>query len=119
MYRIQTLHGRQAAVLTPHGILGIEEIVELKDALESILEQSIYEVVVDLSQVGIISSAGWGVFISRLPRVEKSGGHLRFAGMSSEVHEVFGMLGLSRSTAVTSHDDVNAAIQACASRTIC
>lgn len=119
MYRIQTLHGRRTAVLTPHGILGIEEIVELKDALESILEQSICEVVVDLSQVGIVNSAGWGVFISRLPRIEKMNGHLRFAGMNAEVHTVFGFLGLSRSTSVTAHPNVSAAIQACASRVGC
>ena len=111
-YRIQALRGRQAAILKLDGLLDVDGVVELREAVDAILEQGIHEIIVDLESVGIVNSAGWGVFISKLAAVERARGHFRFAAMRPEVQQIFDVLGLPRAAAVSAHVTVEEALNA-------
>ncbi len=113
-YNIQTLRGRRASVLKWNGLIDIDGILELREAVDSILEQSIFDIIVDLTDVHVINSAAWGVFISKLAIVEKHGGQFRFACMRPDVFQIYELLGLSRSSVATAYETVEEAIEASA-----
>jgi anti-sigma B factor antagonist len=64
----------------------------LEDVIESIINDSCFKIVVDLSEVTYISSAGWGIFISEIKRVRRESGDIKLAAMRPEVREVFDLL---------------------------
>jgi anti-sigma B factor antagonist len=64
----------------------------LEEALNSVIEEDYFRIIVDLSDVSYISSAGWGIFISQIKRVRRNSGDIKLAGMTAEVLEVFDLL---------------------------
>lgn len=65
---------------------------ELEKKLNAILERKRYNIVVDLSGVDYVSSAGWGIFIGEIREIREQQGDLKLAGMSPDVYEVFELL---------------------------
>ncbi len=80
------------SVLKVSGYLDTTTASELESALYNLLGKSCYKVVVDLSGVSYISSAGWGIFIGEIKEIRNHGGDLKLAGMVGDVHEVFQLL---------------------------
>ncbi len=64
----------------------------LEEALERIINGKCFRIVVDLSEVSYVSSAGWGIFISEIKRIRRNGGDIKLATMVPEVREVFDLL---------------------------
>jgi anti-sigma B factor antagonist len=64
----------------------------LEEAIDQILASRCYRIVVDLSGVTYISSAGWGIFISEIKRVRRNAGDIKLASMTAPVREVFDLL---------------------------
>jgi anti-anti-sigma factor len=64
----------------------------LEDVIERVINEKCYRIVVDLSGVTYISSAGWGIFISEIKRVRRELGDIKLAAMRPEVREVFDLL---------------------------
>ena len=64
----------------------------LEDVIERVIKEKCYRIVVDLSGVTYISSAGWGIFISEIKRVRRELGDIKLAAMRPEVREVFDLL---------------------------
>ena len=64
-------------------------------ALDTLLRQESEQatkILVDLSQVDYISSAGWGVFLTVVRPLRERGGDLVLLGMRRDVDEVFRLL---------------------------
>jgi anti-sigma B factor antagonist len=64
----------------------------LEEAIGRIINDKCYQIVVDLSGVNYISSAGWGIFISEIKRIRQNGGDIKLARMAPSVREVFELL---------------------------
>ena len=79
-------------LLTLRGTIETTNAAGLEDTLERIINDKCYRIVVDLSGVKYISSAGWGIFISEIKRIRRNGGDLKLAAMTPEVREVFELL---------------------------
>lgn len=84
-------HG-EIAVVRVTGYVDTTTSHELEKKINAILERRVYNVVVDLSAVDYLSSAGWGIFIGEIREMREQGGDLKLAGMSPDVHEVFELL---------------------------
>ena len=84
--------GAGVSVLKVSGYLDTTTAGELETALYGLLEREAYKIVVDLSGVNYISSAGWGIFIGEIKRIRNHGGDLKLVGMVGDVHEVFQLL---------------------------
>jgi len=69
---------------------------ELAKEIQNLIQQKKVQIVVDLSKVSYISSAGWGVFVGVIKTVREKGGDIKIVQMSSEVFEVFEMLEFNR-----------------------
>ena len=65
---------------------------ELEKKLNAILERRRFNIIVDLSGVDYVSSAGWGIFIGEIREIREQHGDLKLAGMSPDVYEVFELL---------------------------
>jgi anti-anti-sigma factor len=65
---------------------------EVDTVIASLVSQRRLRIVLDLAGVGYISSAGWGVFISRLREIREGGGDLKLARMTSDVREIYSLL---------------------------
>ena len=92
---VSVIRGKDAgevSVLKVSGYLDTTTAGELENALYSLLEKDQYKIVVDLSGVNYISSAGWGIFIGEIKDIRNHGGDLKLAGMVGDVHEVFQLL---------------------------
>jgi len=80
------------SVLKVSGYLDTTTAGELETALYGLLGKNCYKIVVDLSGVTYISSAGWGIFIGEIKDIRAHGGDLKLVGMSGDVFEVFQLL---------------------------
>lgn len=79
-------------ILKIGGYLDTTTASELETALYSLLSRNSYKIVIDLTGVTYISSAGWGIFIGEIKEIRNHGGDLKLAGMVGDVFEVFQLL---------------------------
>ena len=88
----------KVAAAVPVALLVLKGTVEttnastLEEAIARLVSDSCYRIVVDLSEVSYISSAGWGIFISEIKRIRSADGDIKLAAMRPEVREVFDLL---------------------------
>ena len=82
----------QIAVVRVLGQIDTSTSHELERRLQYLLKDHQFEIVIDLSRVTYISSAGWGIFISEIRGIRENGGDLKLVGMTPEVAEVFELL---------------------------
>ena len=80
------------SVLSVQGYVDTTTSAELEESLKRLLKKGRFNIVIDLSGVNYISSAGWGIFISEIKSIRENGGDLRLAAMIGDVFEVFELL---------------------------
>ena len=61
----------------------------IKDKIQSQIESKVFNIVVDLTQVKFMDSAGLGVLVSGLKLCTKNGGNLVLVGLTENVRELF------------------------------
>jgi len=86
----------QAGEITILNLIGVIDTVscmKLRDVLENLVAKGVTKFVVDMSLIEYVSSAGWGVFASRLDEVRGSDGDIKIFGMDPEVDSIFHLLG--------------------------
>jgi anti-sigma B factor antagonist len=67
---------------------------ELDHVIGALVRQRRTQLVIDLAGTHYVSSAGWGIFISRLREVREGGGDLKLARMTDSVRDVYDLLEL-------------------------
>jgi anti-sigma B factor antagonist len=83
---------KPVSVITLRGTVETTNAAGLEDTLQRVIDDHCYRIVVDLSDVSYVSSAGWGIFISEIKRIRRNGGDIKLAAMRPEVREVFELL---------------------------
>ena len=78
------------------GIFDASTVNEFEKVVSYLLTRNFFCMVVDLSAVEFISSAGWGAFTAELRRVRENNGDIKLAGMSADLFDVFLLLELDR-----------------------
>ncbi len=64
----------------------------LENTLSDLLQKRNYKIIIDLSDIDYISSAGWGIFVSEIKNIRKNKGDLKLVNMKPEVVEIFELL---------------------------
>jgi anti-sigma B factor antagonist len=80
------------AVIKVGGYIDTTTSSELENSLKALIAAGNYNIIIDLSDVDYISSAGWGIFISEIKNLREKGGDLKLVGMVPDVYEVFELL---------------------------
>lgn len=96
------------SVISVNGYIDTTTASELEESLKRLLGKGRYNIVIDLSGVNYISSAGWGIFISEIKKIRENGGDLKLASMVADVYEVFELLEFQ--TILESFDSVDEAV---------
>jgi len=78
------------------GIFDASTVNEFEKVVSYLLARNFFCMVVDLSYVEFISSAGWGAFTAELRRVRENDGDIKLSGMRSDLFDVFLLLELDR-----------------------
>jgi len=92
VYVEEAAQNRGVSVLRVSGYVDTTTSPDLERRLQALLRDKRFHIVVDLSGVEYISSAGWGIFISEIREIREQGGDLKLAGMVPDVREVFDLL---------------------------
>src|SRR5690349_21295916 len=92
VYVEEAVQNRGVSVLRVSGYVDTTTSPELERRMQALLREKRYHIVVDLTRVEYISSAGWGIFISEIREIREHGGDLKLAGMIPDVREVFDLL---------------------------
>ena len=82
--------------LSVKGFLDAHTFEELEKTINELFEEGNYKLMVDLSGLDYISSAGAGVFIGAIGTAQENEGNIILMKPSPNVKEVFDLLGLSQ-----------------------
>lgn len=99
---------RRVDLITLSGRVDSSTAPELEETLEDRIDEGRYNLVLDLSDVNYLSSAGLRALVSALRTCKKKGGDVRIANPSERVSEVMSLAGLD--SLFTMYDDVTVAV---------
>jgi anti-anti-sigma factor len=91
----QTLDNN-VVMIRPSGYLDAHTFEQLENVIDDIFENQTYRLIVNLEAVNYISSAGAGVFIGAISQAHENSGNIIFLNPSTNVQDVFDLLGLSQ-----------------------
>lgn len=98
----------QISIIKVGGYIDTTTSSEVERALNNLLKQGRFQIVIDLGNVDYISSAGWGIFISEIKAIRENNGDLKLVKMIPDVYEIFELLEFHHILDV--YDSVQAAI---------
>ena len=78
------------------GFLDAHTFEQMENTINQLFSEDVYRLVVDLSKVDYISSAGAGVFIGAIGTAQENQGNIILMNPTPNVKEVFDLLGLSQ-----------------------
>jgi anti-sigma B factor antagonist len=84
-------HGK-VTVARCAGFIDSQTAPEVETAITGLMEKKQYKIIIDLTSVDYVSSAGWGIFVGYVRDLRKAGGDLKFVNMKNEVREIFELL---------------------------
>jgi len=74
------------------GVIDTLTATRLEEVLDRLLKRNRYHIILDLAGVDYISSAGWGIFISRIKEIRENKGDIKLANMVPNVYEIYELL---------------------------
>src|SRR5258708_31786366 len=101
---------KQVLVLRLSGYLDGHTFVDLERKLDAIFKPGSARVVIELSGLTYIASAGLGVFINGQHQAANSGGSLQLVNPTPSVREIFSILGLESLFVI--HDTLDQGVEA-------
>lgn len=82
----------ELSVIRVDGVVDTITASDLEAVIESLVGQQKYKILVDLGGVEYISSAGWGIFISRIQEIRENDGDIKLVSMIPNVYEIYELL---------------------------
>ena len=89
---IEEEHVAEAAILRLSGLVDSATSYYLESRLNDLIAADKVRLVIDLTDVDYISSAGWGIFVSEIKGLRARNGDIKLAGMNPDVRDVFELL---------------------------
>jgi len=85
--------------LTGHLNLG-NELMTVEAAVKSVIDEGARKLVIDVTQLDYIDSAGIGMLVACNGRIEKAGGKMRVSGAQGSVAKTFEVVHMDRITSL-------------------
>ena len=82
----------KTSVVRVDGVIDTLTAAQLEEVLDKLIKRGRFGIILDLAGVDYISSAGWGIFISRIKEIRDSEGDIKLAGMVPNVFEIYELL---------------------------
>jgi anti-sigma B factor antagonist len=78
------------------GFIDSTNASRFSDAIDSCTAKQGYKIVVDFSGIDYVSSAGWGVLISKIRDIREQGGDILLAGMIEGIRSIYTLMELNQ-----------------------
>ncbi|MCH8019781.1 STAS domain-containing protein [candidate division KSB1 bacterium] len=88
----ETVSQKPISVIRVGGYIEFTTSDELDKVIESLIKTKSYNIIIDLENVGYISSRGWSIFLSKIKEIRENDGDLKLTRMAPDVFEVFKVL---------------------------
>ncbi len=95
------------SIIRVDGVIDTLTATQLEEVLDRLLKRGRFQLVFDLAGVDYISSAGWGIFISRIKEIRQGNGDIKLANMVPNVLEVYELLEFD--SILSAHESINGA----------
>ena len=83
----------KVSVLYLSGFLDAHTAPKFEEGLNNLIKEQRYNIIVNMSHLDYISSAGLGVFMGFIEEIREKGGDIKLSNMSTKVYKVFDLLG--------------------------
>lgn len=84
------------AVLLPAGFINAHTVREFEEALESLVREGSYTILLDCRDLSYISSAGLGAIMGLIETVREHGGDILLCSLQENVYAIFDTLGFTQ-----------------------
>lgn len=81
------------SVLRLKGFLDAHTASDLERAIQKLLDEKRFRIIVNFKELTYISSAGLGVFMGFIEEVRSNGGDIKLTSMNPKIFRVFDLLG--------------------------
>ncbi|MEK6794352.1 MAG: STAS domain-containing protein [Spirochaetota bacterium] len=99
---------KEVALISAKGYIDTVTVPEVEKALQGIVKDKKYKIIVDLKNIDYVSSAGWGSFVSEIKDLRDNGGDLVLVNMSADVYDVYELMEFS--SILKSYNDLKEAL---------
>lgn len=96
----------EVSVLRLKGYLDAHTAPDLENALQKLVDEKRYRVIVNFKDLGYISSAGLGVFMGFIEEMRNGGGDIKLTSMSPKIYRVFDLLGFPALYEISDEDSI-------------
>ena len=83
----------EVSILRLRGFLDAHTAPNFEQAIQELIEESRYKIIVSMSDLNYISSAGLGVFMGFIEEIREKEGDIKLTNMTDKVFKVFDLLG--------------------------
>lgn len=83
------LHRNDITILKAEGFIDASNAHKLEEKFNELFSKANYKLVVNMDGLSFVGSAGWGIFLSYLRRLDEKGGGLKLTSMKEDVESVF------------------------------
>jgi anti-anti-sigma factor len=84
------------AVMRPEGFINAHTVRQFEEALEALVRDGHYTILLDCKDLHYISSAGLGAIMGLIETVRKHGGDILLCDLQDNVHAIFDTLGFTQ-----------------------
>jgi anti-sigma B factor antagonist len=84
---------KDISILRLKGFLDAHTAPQFEQAIQDLIEESRYKIIISMSDLNYISSAGLGVFMGFIEEIRNKNGDIKLSNMSDKVYKVFDLLG--------------------------
>ena len=81
------------SILRLKGFLDAHTAPNFEQAIQELIEENRYKIIVSMSDLNYISSAGLGVFMGFIEEIREKEGDIKLTNMTDKVFKVFDLLG--------------------------
>lgn len=92
-FKINFRESSNIQIIDLKGYLDAHTAPEFESAIQKIINEKQYNIIVNCKNLSYISSAGLGVFMAYIEEVRKNNGDIKITNMSSKIYNVFDILG--------------------------
>ena len=83
----------EISILRLKGFLDAHTAPNFEQAIQELIEESRFKIIVSMSDLNYISSAGLGVFMGFIEEIREKEGDIKLTNMTDKVFKVFDLLG--------------------------
>ena len=81
------------SILRLKGFLDAHTAPNFEQAIQELIEEKRFKIIVSMSDLNYISSAGLGVFMGFIEEIREKDGDIKLSNMTDKVYKVFDLLG--------------------------